>query len=288
MPSIIVGIATGGLFAAGLVAVVVGVLGTEEPTGHPGDARAHWRGLLTRGGQGVAITAAAVAAWAATGWPVAGVAVVAAVLLVPRMIRETASAKRDREILEATRAWLQQLDTTVGAGVGLESALRESARQTRRDSPIAGPLRRAVERLDWMDATAALEGLAADLDNHVADAATVVLASALTHSTRGLRPALHSLVVWADDQLDHLRQVEVEARGLRMTRRAVLAIWTVLAVYLAVTSPDLMSAYATPVGQLVLLVLASLASGALWLLAIWSHIPGPERFFHPARQEGGR
>lgn len=288
MPPIIIGIAAGALFAAGLVAVAVGILGTDEPTVHPGDVRADWRDLLARGGRGVAIAFAAAAAWAMTGWPVAGVAVVAAVLFVPRMIRETASARREREILEATRAWLQQLDTTVGAGVGLESALRESARQTRRDSPIAGPLRRAVERLDWMDSTAALEGLAADLDNHVADAATVVLASALTHSTRGLRPALHSLVVWADDQLDHLRQVEVEARGLRMTRRAVLAIWAVLAVYLAATSPDLMSAYATPVGQLVLFVLASLATGALWLLAIWSRIPGPERFFHPAGPEGGR
>ena len=189
-------------------------------------------------------------------------------------------------MLEATRAWLQQLATTVAAGIGLESALRESARQTRPDSPIAAPLRRCVAQLDWMDPEAALERLAADLANHVADAATVVLASALNHSSKGLRPALQALVAWADRQLDHLRQVEVEARGLRMNRRAVLVIWTILAVYLAITSPDLMAAYATMEGQLVLLLLAGLASGALWLLVVWSRIQGPERFFQ--HQEADR
>jgi hypothetical protein len=188
-------------------------------------------------------------------------------------------------MLDATRAWLQQLDTTVGAGVGLESALRESARQSRPDSPITAPLRRCVEQLDWMETEAALEQLAADLDNHVGDAATVVLASALSHSTKGLRPALRALVAWADDQLDHLRQVEVEARGLRMTRRAVLAIWTVLALYLAVTSPDLMAAYATVDGQVVLLGLVGLASAALWLLVVWSTVKGPERFFQHGRSD---
>jgi tight adherence protein B len=282
MPPLVAGAAAGLLFAAGVVAVVAGLIGTDEvEVDRP---RIDWSSVLPRAGRTVAIAAAAVIAWVATGWPVAAVAVSAAVVLVPRTVRAAAAVRHERQVLEATRAWLQQLDTTVGAGVGLESALRESARQIRRDSPIAGPLRRAVERLDWMDTNSALQGLAAELDNHVADAATIVLASALSHSTRGLRPALHSLVEWADDQLDHLRQVEVEARDLRMTRRAVLVIWTVLAVYLAVTSPDLMAAYATPTGQLVLFVLAALATGALWLLVVWSRLPGPERFFDP----GGR
>ncbi|MEX2503304.1 MAG: type II secretion system F family protein [Egicoccus sp.] len=282
MPPLVVGAAAGLLFAAGVVAVVAGLIGTE--TSDVDRPAIDWSSMLPRAGRTVAIAAAALIAWVATGWPVASVAVLAAVVLVPRTLREAAAVRHEREVLEATRAWLQQLDTTVGAGVGLESALRESARQVRRDSPIAQPLQRAVERLDWMDTGVALEGLADELDNHVGDAATVVLVSALSHSTRGLRPALHSLVEWADDQLDHLRQVEVEARGLRMTRRAVLVIWTVLAIYLAVTSPDLMSAYATPIGQLVLFALAALATSALWLLVVWSRLPGPERFFDP----GGR
>ena len=279
MPPLVVGAVAGLLFAAGVVAIVAGLVGTEEPDVERPEI--DWSRTLPQAGRTVAVVGAAVVAWVVTGWPVAAVVVLAAVVLVPRTLREASAVRRDRQMLEATRAWLQQLDTTVGAGVGLESALRESARQVRHDSPIAQPLRRAVERLDWMDTTGALNGLAAELDNHVGDAATVVLASALSHSTRGLRPALHSLVEWADDQLDHLRQVEVEARGLRMTRRTVLVIWTVLAVYLGVSSPDLMSAYATPVGQLVLFVLAALAAGALWLLVVWSRLPGPERFYQP-------
>jgi Flp pilus assembly protein TadB len=277
MPPLVAAVAAGLLFAAGVIAVVVGLIGNEETAGA---SRRDWALLARRGGAAAAVATAAGLAWLVSGWPVAAATVVAAVWLVPATLRQAATQRDERAMLEATRAWLQQLTTTVAAGVGLESAVRESARQTRPDSPIAEPLRRCVEQLDWMDTEAALERLAADLDNHVGDAAAVVLASALSHSTKGLRPALGALLEWADDQLDHLRQVDVEARGLRMTRRAVLGIWTVLAVYLAITSPDLMAAYATVDGQLVLLLLAGLASGALWLLVVWSNVRGPERFFH--------
>ena len=282
MPPVVAGIAAGLLFAAGIVAIAVGVTGTDPTTSR---READWPQLLRRITLVAGIAVTATVAWLVTGWPVAAAAVVAALWLVPHTIRQTAAQRHEREMLEATRAWLQQIDTTVAAGVGLESALRESARQVRPDSPLAGPLQRCVDQLDWMGTEAALEQLAADLDNHVGDAATVVLSSALTHSARGLRPALRALVAWADDQLDHLRQVEVEARGLRMTRRAVLVIWTVLALYLAVTSPELMAAYATVEGQLVLLLLTGLTASALGLLVVWSRIKGPDRFF---QREGDR
>ena len=282
MPPMVAGAAAGLLFAAGIVAIAIGVTGTDQTASR---REVDWPQLAGRIAVVGGIAGAAAVAWLVTGWPVAAAAVVAALWLVPYTIRQAAAQRHEREMLEATRGWLQQIDTTVAAGVGLESALRESARQVRPDSPLAVPLQRCVDQLDWMGTEAALEQLAADLDNHVGDAATVVLSSALTHSARGLRPALRALVAWADDQLDHLRQVEVEARGLRMTRRAVLVIWAVLALYLGATSPELMAAYATVEGQLVLLLLAGLTAGALGLLVVWSRIKGPDRFF---QREGDR
>ena len=282
MPPMVAGAAAGLLFAAGIVAIAIGVTGTDQTASR---REVDWPQLAGRIAVVGGIAGAAAVAWLVTGWPVAAAAVVAALWLVPYTIRQAAAQRHEREMLEATRGWLQQIDTTVAAGVGLESALRESARQVRPDSPLAVPLQRCVDQLDWMGTEAALEQLAADLDNHVGDAATVVLSSALTHSARGLRPALRALVAWADDQLDHLRQVEVEARGLRMTRRAVLVIWAVLALYLGATSPELMAAYATIEGQLVLLLLAGLTAGALGLLVVWSRIKGPDRFF---QREGDR
>jgi len=229
MPYLAAAVAAGLVFAAGVMAIVVGLTGRDKTAVR---RRRDWPRLARRGRASAGVVAAAGLAWLSTGWPVAAAMVVATVWLVPETLRQAARQRQERAVLEATRAWLQQLATTVAAGVGLESALRETARQTRPDSPIAAPLRRCVEQLNWMDTEAALKQLAADLDNHVGDAATVVLASALNHSAKGLRPALRALVEWADDQLDHLRQVEVEARGLRMTRRAVLGIWMILAVYL--------------------------------------------------------
>lgn len=285
MPPLVAGAVAGLLFAAGFITIVVGLTDTTEPDQTAARRQPDWPLLARRGAAFAVVAAAAGIAWLVTGWPVAAAVVVATVYLVPHTIRQATVQRHEREMLDATRTWLQQLDTIVGAGVGLESALREAARQTRPDSPIAEPLQRCVNQLEWMDTDTALARLAAEVDNHVGDAATVVLTSALTHSTKGLRPALHALVEWADDQLDHLRQVEVEARGLRMTCRAVLAIWTILAIYLAAASPDLMAAYATATGQLVLLVLAGLASTALWLLAVWSKVKGPERFL---QHDGGR
>ena len=278
--TVVVAVAAGLLFASGVMAIVTGWRGTEQVLLlHRHD----WRTMARRTGAAAAVVGVAALAWLITGWPVAAAAVVAAVWLVPQTVRQAALQRHERAMLEATRAWLQQLSTTVAAGVGLESALRESARQARPDSPIAAPLQRCVDALDWMGTEAALEQLAGDLDNHVADAALVVLGSALNHSTKGLRPALRALVEWADDQLDHVRQVDVQARGLRLTRRAVLTIWSILAIYLAFTSPDLMAAYTTIDGQLVLLLLAALAAAALWLLVVWSTVPGPERFLHHKR-----
>ncbi|MBW3578756.1 MAG: type II secretion system F family protein [Actinobacteria bacterium] len=276
MGTTVVALLSGLLVAAATVAVGVGLAGTPQPAA---ERTIDWRRATRRYGTAAGVGLIAVAAWLATGWPVAGMLAIALVWLAPHAARAAAAQRRERQMLDATRMWLLQLRTSLQAGVGLESALRETARLARPDSPLAAPLRRMVERLDWMGPTAALQALADELDNHVADGAATVLRSALTHSSQGVTAALQALGAWADEDLRHLRHVESEARGLRLAKRLVLAVWATMALYLVASSPDLMAPYATLEGQATLLVLLGLAGLALWLLTWWSAVPRPERFF---------
>lgn len=284
---IVVALLAGLLAAVGVVAIVAGLWGTDLAD-QPARADRDWPGQGRRVAVAAAIGAATVGSWVWTGWPVAALGVIAATWIVPSAIATARTQRRQREVLDATRMWLLQLRTTLQAGVGLESALRETARQARPDSRLAVPLARLVDRLEYLPPAAALDRLAADLDNHVADTAVTVLSSAMANSQQGVAAALESLGVWANEDLTHMRQVEAEARGLRLARRIVLAIWAGLAIYLAVSSPDLMAPYATPQGQATLLLLGLFASGAVWLLGRWSTVSRPERFFNHDTSGGGR
>lgn len=287
MNTTVVALLAGLLSAAGVVAIVAGLWPTD-PTGQPTRPDTDWAGLGRRAGILAAIAAGGAVAWVVTGWPVAALGVVVATLVVPSAVATARAQRREREVLDATRMWLLQLRTTLQAGVGLEAALRETAHQVRADSPLAVPLARLVDRLEWMPPAGALDRLAVDLDNHVADTAVTVLGSAMANSQQGVAAALESLGVWANEDLAHMRRVEAEARGLRLARRIVLAIWAGLAVYLAVSSPDLMAPYATFQGQATLALLGLFAAGAVWLLGRWSVVSRPERFFaHTHDRAGG-
>lgn len=141
MPALAAAAVAGLLFASGAIAVVVGLAGTAQSVA---PRRRDWVLLARRAAAVAGLAGAAGRAWLVTGWPVTAVLVVVAVWLAPLTVRQTRRQRDERAMLEATRAWLQQLATTAGAGVGLESALRESARQARANSPIAAPLRQCL------------------------------------------------------------------------------------------------------------------------------------------------
>lgn len=273
---VVAALVIGLLTAAAVTAVIVGVRGTTAPVVEV--ARTDWR----RAAQVTVTAIVAVLAWAVTGWPVAAVVAVGLVVLVPHSILTARAQQREQVVLDATRMWLLQLRTSLRAGVGLETALRETARQVRSDSVLWMPLRRMVATLDLAGPELALRRFAIEIDNHVADTAVTLLTSALTHSQHGVADALAALGEWADQDLHHLRQVAAEARGLRLTRQFVTGIWVVLAIYLAVSSPDLMAPYATLTGQFVLLGLAGFAGVAVWLLSRWSIVSRAERFYRRA------
>lgn len=270
MASIIVGLLT----AASLIAIVLGVRGTTE-TAVARRATVNWRQTALALSAGVL----AIAAWVATGWPVAAIGAVALVVLAPRAVVLARRQRQEQAMLDATRMWLLQLRTSLRAGVGLETALRETASQISTDSPLWMPLQRMLATLDVAGPDAALALLAREMDNHVGDTAMTLLSSALHHSQRGVSDALAALGEWADQDLSHMRQVAAEARGLRLTRQMVTAIFVVLAVYLRVTSPELMAPYETLTGQFVLLAIGGVAAAAVYLLQRWSSVQRADRFF---------
>jgi hypothetical protein len=64
MPPLVAAVAAGLLFAAGVIAVVVGLIGNEETAGA---SRRDWARLARRGGAAAAVASAAGLAWLISG-----------------------------------------------------------------------------------------------------------------------------------------------------------------------------------------------------------------------------
>ena len=118
---------TGTGTAAGLACVIAAfVLPPRATTAPP----PRWRLLLTRwrvSGRTAAIAVAAgLAALAITGWPVAGLATVPAVITLPRILSRRPARARIAT-LEALESWTRRLADLLAASRGLEDAITHSA-----------------------------------------------------------------------------------------------------------------------------------------------------------------
>jgi len=115
----------GGLFVAGVL-LLIGELTRRQPP--PGTPPRYVRRLTpaTRKrlliGIGVGLVVLAV-----TGWPVAAIAAVAAVVFLPK-ISSTRAARNRVAVLEGLEQWTRRLSDMLTASRGLEDALEASAR----------------------------------------------------------------------------------------------------------------------------------------------------------------
>jgi Flp pilus assembly protein TadB len=265
----------GGLVAAGLLLIVAAWTGTdvlpEPPAGRPGRHRLNWRSRRTLG-ETALVVAAASAAWAATGWPVAAIAVAAAVIALPRLLGGRAARRRIAR-LEAMEAWTRQLADVLTTGTGIEDALLTTAADP--PGPIAAEVMTLRRRLEYRVATEdALRGFADELAHPVGDtiAATLIIASQVRG--RGLHQVLTSLADTVAKDVAMQREIDAE----RATHRTT-AIWVVVALAAFVGFAMFNRAYVAPfgtvVGQMMLIVVVALYAGAIaWLHRLGSPTAG--------------
>jgi Flp pilus assembly protein TadB len=214
-----------------------------------------------------------------TRWVVAAVATGLLILFWDALFGGAGAEKRGIAKIEALAAWTESLRDTVAGAVGLEQAIPATAYAA---SPIiAGELSTMADRLRVrVPLPVALQRFAEDMDDASAD--LIIAALILNSRLRGpgLREVLTSLSESARAELDMRQRVSAGRRSTRRSVQIVVGVTLTFVFGLRIFNPGYVEPYASPVGQVVLLIVIGVfAAGVMWLRRL-SRFETPERFLH--------
>ena len=213
----------------------------------------------------------------ATGWAVGAALAGLACWALPRVLgRDPEHARRVARI-EAVATWTEMLRDTLSAAAGLEQAILATA-------PLSPPAIRAeitdlAARIENGDRLApSLRALADHLADPTGDLVIAALVLAAEQQARQLGDLLGSLAQAAREQASMRMRVEAGRARTRTSVRVIVGTTLGFAVAVVLLNRPYLSAYDSPGGQVVLLVIGVLFSlGFAWLVRI-ARVPEPTRF----------
>ncbi|MGH9168910.1 MAG: type II secretion system F family protein, partial [Acidimicrobiia bacterium] len=165
-----------------------------------------------------------------TGWPVAGAAAFAGMLLGPAALGGTTRRRREVEVAEAVATWTDMIRDTMAGASGLEEALVQTAAVA--PTPIGPQLTRFAQRLRHHPLDEALDGLAADLDHPSPDLLVAALAAAGRLEARDLGSLLARLAEAIRGDVRMRVRVEVGRARIRTSARIAVATTVATVVFL--------------------------------------------------------
>lgn len=209
---------------------------------------------------GVALIAALVALLV-TRWALAGLAAGVVVFLWPRLFGGGRAGRRQLEKIEALAAWTESLRDTATAAAGLEQAIPATVGAAH--ALLRAPVRDLAARLDGrVPLPEALVRFADDVDDPAADMVVAALSLNARQRAGGLERILTSLAASSRTELEMRRKVENERRALRrQAQRIAFAVLGFIALQ-ALFARGWVEPYSTPLGQLVLMILAGIFIGS--------------------------
>ena len=220
-----------------------------------------------------------------TGWVIAVVVLPAAALGVPYLLAAPPTAATIRR-LEAMEEWTRNLAGVLSSGVGLEQAVTATLRST--PDAIKPEVTMLVARLRarW-DTEQALRAFADDLDDVTGDLIVANLILAAQRRNRSLANALQGVAESVTEDVTSRRKVEAGRAKPRGSARLVTMFSAGVLIWLAFTG-DYVAPYATPLGQVLLVVLlGAYAGGLLWMRKMTEGKP-LSRFLGPTARAGVR
>jgi len=274
--------AAGVLVAGGLLLIGAGLYGTTAPVTaaasrrvrallRPAGVRRRWRREWS------AAIVAALAVLLITGVPAAAAVTAAAVAGVPALFRSVGAAAGEIDRAEALQTWVRRLSDLLSTNSELTRMLVESARSA--PAALAGPLAELAVRLDagW-PVESALRGLSDDLDSASGDLVVAALILGMRDRGGGLAEVLTRLADTIAEDVKTRRAIEADRAKPRTTARMVMSITLIAAGGMAILNPEFLEPYASPAGQVALLVIAVYMAGCLlWLRKLT--LPSPEPRF---------
>jgi Flp pilus assembly protein TadB len=276
--------------AGGIWLVVAGLRGTAEPPRRPDSPTADrlrrwWHGAgitpaerRTRQALLVAAAVVAIAGYVLSGIPAVALLAGIAIPGVPWLWSVGRREERAIARAEALAEWTRRLKDQLSTGAGLTSAMVGTAEVA--PVAIAEQARTLAARLQaGTDPRRALYRFAADLDDPIAEQVVAALLLHLADRGEHLAEVLAAISSDTSKQVSMRREVHAKRTQSRTTVRFMTVFGLVIAAILA--RGDLLSAYTSGRGQLVLLVL----SGAFIATLIWvrslSKPPPQPRFLRP-------
>jgi hypothetical protein len=251
------------LVCVGLVGGVCAVRGVELLPHHMtrhGPSR--WRLTSLHG----AALAGGVVVLLLTGWPVAAIATVAAVVFMPKVLGGGKAAQRQIAKAEALADWTRRLADLISSGAAgsTRDALQRSLNST--PAPIADQVARLVSRVGPQGAETALRLFAADVNDPAADKIAGVLILRERNGGPGLADVLTGLAIDLDERSRMVREVESERAKPRANMRTIVAVTGLLIVGMMLFARTFLSSYSTVFGQVMLVVVAGVFAVALrWM-----------------------
>jgi tight adherence protein B len=273
--STLVVIAAGAVVGAGIMLLVVALMGTEP---RPPKVRRGGPDTLSRTRRRVLVAAVVgVMTLVVTQWPVAAVGAAAFALAAPSLLGGAKAEQRQTARLEGLASWTESLRDTIAGAVGLEQAIPATVYAA---APAIQPqLRLLVDRLRVrVPLPVALRGLADDLDDPSAD--LVVAALILNSKLRGpgLRQVLTSLSEAARSELEMRQRVTAGRSSTRRSAQIVTVFSLAVMGLITFANPEYVSPYDTAEGQLVLLLVGGLFALGFWWMKKLSGVEMPARF----------
>lgn len=222
----------------------------------------------------VACVAAGLVALVVTRWPVAAIAAGVAGWLLAGP-NAGAARRREAEQTEAIALWAEMLRDAMGTGRGVEGVLVATAGV----APL--PIRPAVEALAGRLQPArngdrrvtldeALGQLAVDLAHPLGDLVVTALRISAAEGATRVRDVLADLATAAYTSAESTRRIDVARARPRAAMRYTAGLIGGFVLLLLVFSRDYLEPYGSPVGQLVLALVAAYWAVGLW----WMHRMG--------------
>jgi Flp pilus assembly protein TadB len=271
----------GALVAGGLVLAVHEIFWYRPRPGIPPRSPllrmtpATWRRV------GIAVVVG-LAALLVSGWPVLGLAAAAAVILLPWLSTARASRRRTA-VLEGLEQWARRLSDLLSASRGLEDALEASARSA--PEVIAAPVTALARGLAARTGSdAALRAFANEINDPAGDRIVAALIIATGRRGGAVGEVLRTLAEQLARDVASRRDIDAERAEHRTTLKWIVGIVIAFTLF-CVLNRAFSAPFGTPLGELVLALIALLyMAGLAWLQRL-GNIEAPARFLasSPAR-----
>lgn len=270
----------GATVGIGLAIVVAGLAGREVlPRPRPTRPMLAGRGSLRL----VTVVGVALITLVLTGWPVGALLAAAAAVAAPRIIGGRAEREHAVARTEAIATWTEMVRDSIAAASGLEEAINATVSVA--PAPIRREVRLLVSRLERQPLASSLVAFGDELAHPSGDLVIAALTIAARTEASDLSGLLSRLAEAIRGEARMRIRVEVGRTRVRTASKVILGVVAATIGLLALLNREYLEVYATPAGQIVLLIVGGVFALGGWLLVRMAELDMPERF--TARTTGG-